>query len=455
ENQLPQGSREGTHAAIGRFLELHAAWTKLQAEMLATLAQIGSDDAFTFEGQTGLVDWVVFETGAFRRTARAWINTATRLEDLPRTAGLLSAGRISFDHAHTAARFAEQAEPDRTFGSDDAHFAEMALAETADTMLRSARESQPPAEGHDREHRDRRHLRWWWDHDSLMHLDGLLPAGDGAVVELALRRIAARAPRDPSTGLYEDANHRHADALVAMASGVLGDETADHGPDLATVVVHVDADALSERAAMGRLDNGSLVGPDAVDRLLCDARLNVVAHNEQGSSVGVGRTSRRIPHWLRRTLEDRDRGCRFPGCSRTRRTHAHHIEHWAHGGSTTLDNLAILCGFHHRLVHEEGWRIVGHPDRDLRVFAPAGHRITPRRSYHNEAPEAEDELLMALADSLAAGRMRAPPDSDSPQRNRDPEEPVQRRRHRAPAAEDELSMAFADSLAAGRMRAPP
>jgi hypothetical protein len=74
-------------------------------------------------------------------------------------------------------------------------------------------------------------------------------------------------------------------------------------------------------------------------------------------------------------LEVRDRGCRFPGCG-SRFTDAHHIRHWADGGPTRLDNLVLLCGAHHRLLHEGGFRL--EPDtRPGRVvfFSPRGVRI--------------------------------------------------------------------------------
>jgi len=67
--------------------------------------------------------------------------------------------------------------------------------------------------------------------------------------------------------------------------------------------------------------------------------------------LNIGRRARSIPPAIRRALMLRDRGCAFPGCTRTRFLHAHHITHWLHGGATSLDNLAMLRTFHHHLVH--------------------------------------------------------------------------------------------------------
>jgi hypothetical protein len=80
-----------------------------------------------------------------------------------------------------------------------------------------------------------------------------------------------------------------------------------------------------------------------------------------------------VPPALRRALNSRDRCCRFPGCTQRRHLHAHHIDHWAHGGPTELSNLVHLCRFHHRLVHEGGYTLerVGR-DRSLRFRRPDG-----------------------------------------------------------------------------------
>jgi hypothetical protein len=69
------------------------------------------------------------------------------------------------------------------------------------------------------------------------------------------------------------------------------------------------------------------------------------------------RKTRTIPPALRRALQARDRGCRFPGCNNTRFVDAHHVRHWAKGGETCMDNLLLLCRRHHRLVHEGGFGV--------------------------------------------------------------------------------------------------
>ena len=74
----------------------------------------------------------------------------------------------------------------------------------------------------------------------------------------------------------------------------------------------------------------------------------------------------------------RDGGCAFPGCLHTRFLHAHHIKHWLHGGETRLDNLVLLCSFHHHLVHEGGWTI-------SRVDAPGGARSGAQGGAHGSA----------------------------------------------------------------------
>jgi len=91
-------------------------------------------------------------------------------------------------------------------------------------------------------------------------------------------------------------------------------------------------------------------------RIACDASLVVMTHGPDGSVLDVGRKTRTVPPAIRRALDHRDGGCRFPGCG-LRFCDAHHVKHWADGGETRLDNLVLLCRRHHRAVHEEGFGV--------------------------------------------------------------------------------------------------
>ena len=98
-------------------------------------------------------------------------------------------------------------------------------------------------------------------------------------------------------------------------------------------------------------------------------------HEADGRVTEVGARTRTIPAALRRALQHRDRGCRFPGCG-LRFTQAHHIQHWAEGGPTTLSNLALLCRRHHRSVHEEGFQVERLAGGEL-IFKRADGRVLP------------------------------------------------------------------------------
>ena len=116
---------------------------------------------------------------------------------------------------------------------------------------------------------------------------------------------------------------------------------------------------------------GIHVAAETARRLACDAALVEMQHGPAGEILDVGRRTRTISPALRRALAARDRQCRFPGCQ-NRRCDAHHVEHWADGGATRLDNLVLLCRRHHRVVHEEGFRITLDAAGEVEFLRPDG-----------------------------------------------------------------------------------
>ena len=120
----------------------------------------------------------------------------------------------------------------------------------------------------------------------------------------------------------------------------------------------MEAETLKAEGEPGRseLEDGTRVSAETSRRLSCDSGLVRIAHTPDGSILDVGRRTRTIPPALRRALEARDGGCRFPACG-LRFAEGHHVTHWSEGGETSLGNCVLLCRFHHRLVHEGGWRV--------------------------------------------------------------------------------------------------
>ena len=96
----------------------------------------------------------------------------------------------------------------------------------------------------------------------------------------------------------------------------------------------------------------------AVRRLACHAQVIPGVLDSDGMVLDVGRAQRlvTIAIWLALIL--RDQHCAFPGCTRPpSMCHAHHIVHWADGGPTSLTNLVLLCGEHHRVIHHTPWQV--------------------------------------------------------------------------------------------------
>ena len=188
--------------------------------------------------------------------------------------------------------------------------------------------------------------------------------------------------------------------LQADALALIAETALHHGIDPGApgeryqVVVHVDAAVLADSETPGQaVLDGARVSAKASQRLACDAGRVLMRHDADGNITEVGARTRTIPPALRRALQHRDQGCRFPGCG-SRFGQGHHIRHWAHGGPTTLSNLMMLCRRHHCAVHEEGFQVARQPSGELRFRTPQGWTL-PTVPKPTPAPAAAAENLMA------------------------------------------------------------
>jgi hypothetical protein len=232
---------------------------------------------------------------------------------------------------------------------------------------------------------ERRSLSVWRSEaTNTLRISVELPIEEGELIIKALDYAVAAG--EVATGIEPDAiaeskgtawRAQQADALVAVAKAYLdggGAEGTGATADHYQVVVHVDEKALS--GGPGRAD----LPLDTVKRLLCDGSLVTLVEDERGSPLDIGRKQRTVSTALKRALYSRDRRCTFPGCQRQRYLAAHHLHHWVNGGETSAENLALICTYHHRLLHEGAFKVQREADGQLR-FQRADGRTIPRGGY--------------------------------------------------------------------------
>jgi len=355
-------------------------------------------------GFSSCAAWLSWRVGLDLGAARERVRVARALGSLPRLAQGLSRGELSYAKVRALTRVATPETEARLLAVGRA-----GTAAHVERIVRGWRRVDRKAEAREAKHRHiSRGLHVRHDEDGMVVVTGRLEPEVGALLVQALAAARetlyqrARRTGNASAETRETPTmaQQQADALALVAETAL-----HHGMDPGTpgeryqVVVHVDAPALADPDQPGQsvLEDGTHVSAETSRRLACDASRVVMRHDPDGRVVEIGARTRTIPPALRRALQHRDRGCRFPGCG-GRFHEGHHIRHWAHGGPTILSNLTLLCRRHHRAVHEEGYTIARGPDGALQFRRPDG-RLVPEVPPPAPVPAKPVEALRTLHDA--------------------------------------------------------
>jgi hypothetical protein len=321
-----------------------------QARVCELIGEVDRRQAWMRDGARSLVDWVGVRLGVGFGTAGRLVRVALRLTLLPVISESFRAGKLSLDQVDVLSQIATP--------TTEAGLVAETLGLSNAQLERLARRANPPKADDERSVYERRSLVRQWNLDvSELRFHGSLSAVEGAVFDRVIDERVERMGPNPETGMFDPLITRSADALIEVCSATTGD-TKTTSSSLFQITVHADVEALTTvDQGVTELVSGGLVPNDVARYLSCDCLVETLVTT--GSQVvGVGRNSRTVPQWLRRLVVFRDGGrCRFPGCRNPRWLHAHHIQHWADGGSTDLDNLILLCGFHHRFIHTHHWHI--------------------------------------------------------------------------------------------------
>jgi hypothetical protein len=415
--------------------ELDAAICRLARQMNAQTYRLlvlirDFDDRFGWAKWTfpNCALWLSWRCGLSHSAAREKVRTAHALRLMPLIAAAFAEGRLSYSKVRALTRVAGAHDEDLLL-----EYALQATAAEVEQRCRQIRNARPESAATALRKWQRRSLTLWHNEArGLTTISVEVPVEEGELIAQALARAVAageaargiefaeprdavrdalRHPEEPSSSRSDGWRAQQADALVAIAKAYLsGSEIRKAGAlrageaseageasrpvaDHYQVVVHVDDSAL--RGGAGRSD----LPIDTVKRLTCDGSVVRIVEDEHGTPLDVGRKRRTVSTPLRRALWSRDRGCTFPGCqSHKRYVEAHHIRHWANGGSTNLENTTLLCSHHHKLLHEGRFRIRRDESGALR-FHRADGRVIPRGGYRLDDMRDDDIGVMCADDA--------------------------------------------------------
>ena len=360
-----------------------------------------------------------------RLVSESW----TLANQLPATLAALRAGDVDESHARVVI--------DETAGVTDASVRarlDVELAERAATMtaaslrrvarrLRESLQAESLAERHKQALAERR-VEFEPARDGMAWLHVHLAAGDALLIRDRLDRVSGdvRARTDEAKGVSDARTPDQLRADVArdlLLHGVppIGEEF-HVAAATARPTVHVTVPVLTLLGlddAPADLEGYGPIDPETARRLAAQAPsfTRILTHPVSGTVLDVDRTTYRPPADLARWLRVRDETCRFPGCNRrAARCELDHTEDWADRGSTSFDNLAHLCPFHHHLKHESSWSVRHLEHGALEWSSPAGRRYVTEPSVRIPARAAPDPTdVRPRASVEGARRDRTPPDA--------------------------------------------
>jgi hypothetical protein len=330
--------------------------------LLTLIREFDEQEGWAHLGFHSCAYWLNFKCGIDMNTARERVRVAHALGRLPKVDARFAKGAISYSKVRAVTRIAEEADEDyllMIMKHGTAHHVEKLVR-----LYRRTDRLQDTEAANERH--DNRQLSYHYDHDGCLVIKGRFPAEQGELIvkalEMAMEAQFQESPvgarpsgRDVSAETSEPTPiaTRRADALAEVAETYMNSEPVPNSTaDRYQVVVHVAADV---SAGTPHMENGPHVSAETSRRIACDSSVLRIDEGKNGEPLAIGRKSRSIPPAMRRALRMRDEGCRFPGCTNDKFVDGHHIEHWADGGETDLDNLVLLCRRHHHLVHEGGF----------------------------------------------------------------------------------------------------
>ena len=379
---------EPSHLTEGELedalVEVHRAAEMLQAAWLGYLGEFDRRGGFGGDGILSVSSWLVHRCRMAWSRAHYLVGLARSLRDMPLTRKAHSTGDITISAVRVLVR-ARDAQP-QCFGEFETTLVDAARRLSVRDLHRLVEYwrqtiDEPQTLEETNHLHQRRRLDVSATFEGLVRIDGDLDPEGGEILLAALRSLLDPEARSAaSNGDNRTPAQRRADALVDLCRSHLGHGVAAHnGGERPHLTVTVDLEVLEGRAGkICETETGMVIHPETARRLACDASISRVITRGRSEILDVGRRTRVIPAAIRRAVALRDRHCTFPGCDRPARwCDCHHCVGWIEGGPTSLQNLALLCRRHHRMLHEGGLTMRMVEGRPV-VFRPDGSRFLER-----------------------------------------------------------------------------
>ena len=354
----------------------------LLREQLADIAEFDEAEAWRGDGATSMVAWLTDRCGVSASTARQWVKPAAKLGALPALSEALATGELSLDVVGPLTEVAS-ADNEAELRAASAHWSARQVRE----LVEWQKATEDVLAGAAAREFEQRTLRF---NDTKRRMWVAFTRDEYALAKSALVGCVSRADTErrranAATSVpYEPYDRRLYDALVGLIRAGTKDGGGGSGASGSfrpRLVVHAPVELLlgvggGVAGAVAEIEGVGPVAAEVVRRLACDAHIDVSVEGRDGSVLDQGRARREPTASQRIEIARRDKGCRFPGCAFCEFVDVHHMDHWAHGGLTDLDNLITLCGRHHNAVHELGWTMSGDANGVVTFTSPAGQVMT-------------------------------------------------------------------------------
>jgi Domain of unknown function (DUF222)/HNH endonuclease len=193
------------------------------------------------------------------------------------------------------------------------------------------------------------------DGTGLLH--GELSPETAAVWTTVLDALSRPIPESDTMPDPRTAGQRRHDALLDAGQRLLrAGQLPDAGGTPVTLLITLTDQQLATPTGYAHTEHGELLSAATAIRLADQAALTTCLLSATGGILDYGTTRRLATPTMRLALAARDRGCSFPGCTIPPSwCQTHHVIPWRAGGPTSLDNLTLLCGQHHRSFDQAGW----------------------------------------------------------------------------------------------------